>query len=403
MDTTPVDFPLTFETVLTDSNPDSGHTSGASTQPAAAIEVDASRWFAHWLREANLSLAISTYQSGKLFLVGHRETGPEGGGDLRTAVFERTFERVMGLWSNDQTLWMSTAWQLWRLENDLSPDEQYEGYDRNFVPRAAFVTGEIDIHDLGVGTDGRLVFVNTLFGCLATTSDRYSFEPLWKPSFLSKLAPEDRCHLNGLAWENGCPRYVTVCGQTDVFDGWRGCRTGGGAVLDTTAGGGEEEVVATGLSMPHSPRLLDGKLWLLDSGTGYLGYILPHSGVDHFERVAFCPGFARGLAIHNGCAIVGLSRARRERTFYGLPLDDELAKRKAEPMCGVMVIELASGNVLHWLRLGGAVDELYDVAVLPGVKRPRLVGFRNPEVRHRVAFETDAGVKRWMAAGTVPG
>lgn len=366
---------------------------GTLDTAAPRIEVDASRHFAEWLRDANVSLGLSTYQSGKLFLVGHRVV--EETREIRPAVFERTFERVMGLCSDGQSLWMSTAWQLWRLENDLSPGEEWNGYDRNFVPRRSYVTGEVDVHDLGVDANGRLVFVNTLFGCLATTSEKHSFEPLWKPSFVSKLAPEDRCHLNGLAWEHGQPKFVTVCGRTDVFDGWRACRAGGGALLDVTAEGGDAEVVATGLSMPHSPRLHAGKVWLLDSGTGYLGYVDPAKGA--FERVAFCPGFARGLAIHAGHAIVGLSQSRKEKTFGGLPLGEELAKRNAEPMCGLMVIDLSTGDTKHWLRVGGVVEELYDVIALPGVKRPRLVGFQSSEVRHRVTYETEGGEKRWLA------
>jgi uncharacterized protein (TIGR03032 family) len=366
----------------------------AAAPSATRLEVEASRQFADWLHEAGLSLAVSTYQSGKLFLLGQR---PEAAGGVRLSVFERTFERAMGLWGDGQTLWMSTAWQLWRLENDLAPGEVLDGYDRCYVPRQAFVTGEIDIHDLGVDAAGRLVFANTLFSCLGTIGGTHSFESLWTPPFVSKLAAEDRCHLNGLAFENGRPRYVTVCGQTDVFDGWRACRAGGGAVLDVTT----NEVVATGFSMPHSPRIHDGKLWLLDSGAGYLGYIDPATGL--FERVAFCPGFARGLAIHGGMAIVGLSQSRREKTFTGLPLGQELSKRNAEAMCGVMVIDLATGDTRHWLRFGGVVEELYDVIALPGVRRPRLVGFQTNEIRRRVTVAVDGESRRWIGEDRTQG
>lgn len=363
----------------------------------AALEVDSSRHFATWLRDAGLSLAVSTYQTGKLFLIGHRPTGPHPGDAPRTAIFERTFERVMGLWSDGQTLWMSTAWQLWRLENDLATGESWQDYDRCFAPRLAHVTGEIDAHDLGVTAGGDVVFANTLFSCLARPSERHSFEPIWKPGFISKLAAEDRCHLNGIAWVDGQPRYVTVCGATDVFDGWRAMRAGGGLLLDVTAGSGDSEIIARGLSMPHSPRWHADRCWLLDSGTGYLGFVDPRTSL--FERVTFCPGFARGLAIHGGYAIVGLSQSRRERTFSGLPLGDELARRNAEPMCGVMVINLATGDVEHWLRFGGLVHELYDVVVLPGVRRARMVGFQTNEIRRRVTFEVQGTAPRWLADG----
>jgi uncharacterized protein (TIGR03032 family) len=222
---------------------------------------------------------------------------------------------------------------------------------------------------------GRPVFVNTLFGCLATTSERYSFEPLWKPPFLSKLAAEDRCHLNGLAMENGVPRYATAVSRSDVADGWREHRQAGGAVIDVQ----RNEVVLEGLSMPHSPRLYQKKLWLLDSGNGDFGYIDLEHG--RFEPIAFCPGYARGLAFIGDFAVVGLSRPRQNKTFEGLRLDEQLKGKRAEARCGLQVIDLRSGDAVHWLRITGMIEELYDVAVLPEVRRPMAIGIKTDEIR----------------------
>src|SRR5690606_29974768 len=124
-----------------------------------------------------------------------------------------------------------------------------------------------------------------LFGCLATTSETHSFVPLWKPPFASRLAAEDRCHLNGLALKDGRPKYVTAVSQSDVADGWRDQRTRGGCVVDVES----NEIIATGLSMPHSPRWYRDRLWLLNSGTGFLGTL--DTGSGRFEEVAFCPGY----------------------------------------------------------------------------------------------------------------
>ena len=104
--------------------------------------------------------------------------------------------------------------------------------------------------------------------------------------------------------EVGVPRYVTAVGRSDVADGWREHRAGGGLVIDVQ----KNEVVLEGLSMPHSPRLYRGKLWLLDSGRGQFGYVDRERGV--FEPVAFCAGYARGLTFHGDYALVGLSRPR---------------------------------------------------------------------------------------------
>jgi uncharacterized protein (TIGR03032 family) len=219
-----------------------------------------------------------------------------------------------------------------------------------------------------------VVFVNTLFGCLATLSDRHSFIPLWQPPFLSKLAAEDRCHLNGLALENGQPAYVTAVSQSDVADGWRQRRHDGGCVIDVRT----NEILVSGLSMPHSPRVYRDQLWVLNSGTGQFGRIDRQAGT--FEPVCFCPGYLRGLSFVGDYAVVGLSQCRENRTFQGLALDEELRRRDAEAHCGLCVIDLRTGDLVHWLWLGGVVKELYDVVALPGVRRPSALGFKTDEI-----------------------
>ena len=346
--------------------------------PAAAeepkLEMTGSRQFTSWLAEQHVSLAFTTYQTGKLMLLGVQ---PDG----RMSLFERTFNRCLGLWSDGQTMWMTSLYQLWRFENFLAPGEQVDGYDRLYVPRVGHVTGDLDIHDVAVDADGRVVFVNTLFGCLATLSEKNSFQPLWRPPFLTKMAAEDRCHLNGLAMEDGKPRYMTMVGQSDVADGWRDHRQDGGCVMEVPSG----DVVVSGLSMPHSPRIYRDKLWLLDSGTGRFGWVDRKKG--KFEEVAFCPGYNRGLSFIGDFAVVGHSLQRENRTFSGLALDDELTKRKVKPRCGLSVIDLRSGDVVHHLRIEGLIRELYDVVVLPGVRRPMALGFKSDEIRRTLSID----------------
>ncbi|MGD9723370.1 MAG: TIGR03032 family protein [Pirellulales bacterium] len=353
-------------------------------ESAPTLQVLASRHFPQWLAESRLSVALTTYQTGKLFLVGL--SAPD-----RLSVFERTFNRAMGLWSDGQTLWLAAAYQLWRFENALAPGELLDGYDRLFVPRVGYTTGDIDVHDVAVDADGRVQFISTLLSCLATTSERQNFEPLWRPPFVSKLAAEDRCHLNGLALRDGRSRYVTACSRTDVVDGWRDFRAQGGCLIDIAT----NEILTAELAMPHSPRWYRDRLWLLNSGCGEFGYFDLSSG--RFEPVTFCPGYARGLAFHGNYAIVGLSRPR-EATFQGLPLDARLAERNAVARTGLQVIDLASGDVAHWLRIEGSMHELYDVVALPGVARPKALGFKTTEIRHNVWFDDDGQRRHWRGA-----
>ncbi len=320
--------------------------------------------FAGWLHGVEASIAFTTYQAGRLFLIGLK---PDGS----VRAHERRIEQCQGLWSDGQSLWTSDRARLWRFHNTLPAGRVRKGgVDRLFAPREARVTGAIDCHDIGVGEDGAPIFVATAFNGLATLSPEHSFKPLWKPSFISDWVPEDRCHLNGLAMDGTRPAYVTAVGRSDVLDGWREQRRDGGLVIDVASG----EVVASGLSMPHSPRLCDGRLWVLNSGAGEFGTIDPADG--RFTGVAACPGFARGLAFVGGYAVIGLSRPRHNKAFEGLDLD----QRVVVPRCGLQVVDLATGQATEWLRFERTVDELYDVAVLPGARQPEAIGFVGEDI-----------------------
>jgi uncharacterized protein (TIGR03032 family) len=348
------------------------------TQPVKEkFALSTSRLFPEWLDKAGCVIAITTYQAGKLFLLG---LGPDG----RLSVSERTFARSMGIGVSDdgRTFALATEYQIHRFDNLLSPGEtDSEGKSAIYAPHAAWVTGDVDAHDVGFGANGRPIFINTLFSCIASVSDGHSFKPLWKPSFISRLAAEDRCHLNGLAIENGAPRLVTAVSRSDVADGWRDRRVDGGVLLDVDS----DEIVTQGLSMPHSPRIHDGRVWLLNSGAGELLNVDVSSG--RTDLVGFCPGYARGLTFIGDHAVVGLSLPRGDRTFSGLPLDEALQKRDAEPRCGLVVIDLKSGDVVSWVRIEGIVRELYDVAIIPGVRCASLIGFKTDDVRYLISIE----------------
>jgi len=332
------------------------------------LDVSASRQFTSWLGEQRLSLAFTTYQAGMLFLVG-----TQAGGKL--SMFRRTLPRCMGMTVNGNSLFVSSLYQVWRFENILERGKTHNGFDRIYVPQASYVTGDVDIHDMAVGTKGRLIFINTLFGCLAALSETHSFLPLWMPPFVTKLAAEDRCHLNGLAMRNGRPAYATAISEGDVPDGWRDHRRNGGCVIDIV----KKEVVLRGLSMPHSPRWYRNRLFLHNSGTGEFGWL--DLEARKFRPICFLPGYLRGLDFVGDFAVVGLSKPRRNREFNGLALQERMAEKKATARCAIAVVDLRSGDAVHWLRMDGAVEELYDVSVLPGCQRPMAIGFQTDEIR----------------------
>lgn len=365
------------------------------TSPTPSLAISNSAQFAPWLVEQGLSLAFTTYQTNRLFCVG---TSAED----RLALHERLFDKPMGLFAQGERLYMSTRYQLWQFDNLLAPEELRNGCDRLYFPKTAHTTGDLNVHDVVIDGNGELLFVNTDFSCLARLSPDYSFEPLWQPAFISKLVAEDRCHLNGLALRDGQPAYMTACSATDTPAGWRDHRVAGGVAIDMP----QNEIIATGLSMPHSPRWYNDQLWLLNSGTGEFGHV--DFATQQFVPVTFCPGFVRGLAFWQNFAFVGLSKLR-SKPFTGLALEERLTAAGQTPQCGLMVIDLNTGNVLHWLRIEGVVEELFDVVVLPGVSRPQSLGFQSDEIERLVTFPgadgvvvTKPTVKRPSLGGTAP-
>lgn len=352
-----------------------GAAESVATPPAGGLEVSASRGLARWLVSNRTSMAFTSYQTGQLFLVGVHADGT-------VSLNQQYFNRAMGLAWRPGRLYLGTQFQLWRLENMLRPGEVANRvFDLTLVPRNAQTIGDVDIHEVGVDDAGRVLFVNTSHSCLATLDLRYSFRPIWKPPFISRLAAEDRCHLNGMALgPKGEPRYATAVSRSDVVNGWRARRAEGGVLIDVAS----ESIVTDQLSMPHSPRIVGDKVLLLESGRGHIVRVDPRSGAR--EDVAFCPGFLRGLSVHNGHALVTVSKPR-EGVFHGLALQDEIARRDGEPWCAVLVVNLATGDIVEWLRFEGRTAELFDVVAMPNVRCPMAVGPAGAEIQHAISFD----------------
>jgi uncharacterized protein (TIGR03032 family) len=348
-----------------------------ANQGATALSV--SRNLAGWLQQNRCSIAFTSYQTGQLFLVGVAPGGV-------VSFHQQNFQRAMGLHVRPNRLYVGALCQIWRLENVLGPGQlANQHHDRLYVPRNAQTVGDVDIHEVAVDRGGRLVFVNTKFSCLATVSPVHGFQPIWKPTFISRLAAEDRCHLNGLAMEDDVPRYVTAVSRSDVLTGWRNRRHEGGVIIDVR----NDRVVTDQLSMPHSPRIHDGELWALDSGRGYLIRVDRETGAT--ENVAFCPGFLRGLSFHGRYALVTVSLPRHEGTFTGLELADTIKAKDGEPWCGVYVIDTRTGDTVEWIRLEGAITELFDIAVVPDVVCPMAVGVDSPDLQSMITFDAEFG------------
>ena len=325
--------------------------------------------FVPLLEHLGCSLLVSTYAAGKVVSVGAAD------GNLHLGF--SNFQQAMGIappvelgasgGSAMTTIAVGGPNVIWFLRDGGSLATQVDPagtYDRAYLARESFVTGNIHVHEMQWGRDGQLWVVNTLFSCLATLHEDFNFVPRWQPSFITELAPQDRCHLNGLAMADGMPKYVSALGTSDDARGWRKHKSGGGVLMDVSSG----QVVADGFCMPHSPRLHQGKLFLLDSGRGRLVTIDPDSGA--VDEVATYPGYGRGLAFYDRFAFVGMSRARETSVFGGVPICEDPGAMR----CGIVVIDWTSGQSLAFLEFESGVEELFDVQVIGQSRRTVLCG-----------------------------
>src|SRR5262245_48133277 len=326
--------------------------------PTREIRHEYTRSLPPLLSQLGVSLLVSTYQAGKVVAVG------VAAGELTLSY--HNFERAMGLAVKADALAVAARAQVWFLHAapDLAARVEPAGrHDACFLTRSSHFTGEVQAHELAWAGD-ELWLVNTAFGCLCTLDTRHSFVPRWKPPFLTALAAEDRCHLNGLAMADGRPAYVTALAETDTPQGWRANKVHSGCLIDVASG----QTVSRGFAMPHSPRVHGGRVWMLHSGSGQLVLIDPKSGKA--QTVAELPGYARGLALYDRFAFVGLSKIRETSTFGGMPI----AERRPELKCGVGVVDLGTGRLAAHLEFVSGVEEIFDVQVVPAARCPALSG-----------------------------
>ena len=314
------------------------------------------------LRELGCSLLVTTFQAGRVILLR-----PQGN------VLNTHFvglERPMGLAADRDRIFVGAHRSVHEYRNvplaagRLDPPD---AHDAVYLLRNVHVTGHVDIHEMAFAAS-ECWYVNTLFSCLCTLDNEHSFVPRWRPRFVSGYAPEDRCHLNGLAMGDGKPRYLTALGESNAHEGWRERKRDGGIVIDYASG----EIVARGLSMPHSPRLHRGRLWVLESGRGALSTVDPVSG--RVETVAQVPGFTRGLDFVGPVAFVGLSQLRASNPFTDIPLTDENPDRAS----GVWAVNVETGRTIAFLRFAASVEEIFAVQALQGMLAPTILEKDDP-------------------------
>ncbi|MCD4791704.1 MAG: TIGR03032 family protein [Bacteroidales bacterium] len=335
------------------------------------FKIKYDRSVAQVLTEIKSVIAISTYQASKVIFIGAEND---------TSLFQIpiTFKKPMGIALSDNKMAVATLdeIQIFSDSKILAKKFPYntEIFDSLYLPRATYYCGLTDLHDLSFGKGG-LWAVNTRFSCISSFDINYSFIPRWKPSFITELAPQDRCHLNGMAMIDKTPAFVTALSKTNTAEGWRDNITKDGVLIKVPSG----EIILDNLAMPHSPRIINDELYLLLSARGEV--IRCDVKNKKYEVLTKISGFIRGMAFYKNYLFVGLSKVRKtSKTFSKLPVS-EMAN-----YAGIVVIDLLTNKIIGEITYQTTVEEIYDVQILTNTLKPGLIS--PDDERHKLAVTT---------------
>ncbi len=243
--------------------------------------------------------------------------------------------------------------------------EKTNHYSHLYIPQCKFNTGIVDTHEI-TWTDQGLLFTNTLFSCLSRMSYHYHFEEAWRPSFISELAPEDRCHLNGIALRDGKPKYATMFAKTDENKGWRKLPFDSGLLMDIESG----EILLDKLALPHSPVYFDNKIYFLQSATGDVMYY--DLKTKQAVKLNNFKSFVRGMEVLDKYIFLGMSKIRPDSQFFS-----ELPVTAEESTCAIRVLNRETGKEVAGLTYTDKIEEIFAVKIARGVKCPGLLTERD--------------------------
>jgi uncharacterized protein (TIGR03032 family) len=322
------------------------------------------------LKENKICVLLSTYQAGKVIILSSKNNEL-----FQTPI---SFKKPMGIAIQGSKLAVACMDEIIffsKNENIASfVNNDNNSYDSVYIERASYNTSTLDIHDLEFG-DGVIWGVNTLFSCLSIFDINFSHRPKWKPPFITKLVPEDRCHLNGIAFEDNTPKYVTALSDDDQYQGWRKNKLNTGILMEVPSG----EIILSNLAMPHSPRFYNQALYLLESGTGNL--IKVNVEEKNSEIVFNFNCFVRGLSFSNNLAFIGKSKIRENSTDF-----NQLEVKDNSLNAGLIIFCMQSLSIIGEINYTAAIQELYDVQILEDTANAVIITKEIEEYRNIITF-----------------
>ena len=337
-------------------------------------QINYSKTLIEFLSSEKISVALSTYQAGKVILISSRD------GILNQLPI--SFKKPMGIAIQGSKLAVACIdeIQLYSKEeqNRVSKKNELNEFDSIYLHRATYHTGVLDLHDLEFG-EGLIWGVNTLFSCLAVYDINYSFRPKWKPPFISSLVPEDNCHLNGMAMQNHLPKYVTSLSNDDTKHGWRKNKLKTGLLMEVPSG----EIILDGLSMPHSPRLYLDNLYVLESGNGNLLKVSPNEKKSEVIFNFKC--FVRGLSFYKNYALIGKSKIRETSKDF-----DDLDVKVNSTHAGFIFFDMNKKEVIGEINYETDIEEIFDVQILENTENPVIISSQLDKINDIITFPGNA-------------
>ncbi len=318
------------------------------------FEIKFAPLIAEILNQNNISIAISTYQAGRVIFIGSKD-------GITLTQIPVSFKKPMGISILDNKLAVASMDSIRFFADDpkilKTAKLNDQGFDRAFLERAKYHTGTNDIHDIHFGK-GQIWGVNTLFSCICTFDINYSFVPKWKPPFISDLLPEDRCHLNGMVVEDGLPSFTTALSAGNHKNSWKENILESGILMSVPEG----EILSDHLCIPHSPIKHENKIYLLESG---LGNLVEYDIENKSTKILYCfERFTRGMAIHNGMLFIAVSKVRKSsKTFSKLSFTEK------DYPAGIIIYSLNFNEVLGEIEYHETVEEIYDLKIIPNANK----------------------------------
>lgn len=258
--------------------------------------------------------------------------------------------------------------------------EQLE--DRPLVPlRSRFFPGSLYIHDLSLIGDE--LYANAVGqNAVVRLDERGGYERVWWPRSVETadgpVFDRNLIQLNSIAaGKSIASSYFSA--STDKISsrlpGHQNFAVDGRGVIFS---GKTREVIARGLTRPHSARLMNKTLWVDNSGYGEFGRI---EG-ERFEAVARLDGWTRGLCLKGRVAFVGTSRVIPRFRQYAPGLEVERS------VCGVHAVDTTTGRVLGSIFWPQG-NQIFAVEWMPNsmaTSLPFLFGRKRSAKRERLLF-----------------